>query len=39
LLAVGSALFVVALGIVIEGLRAFVRNERHETEAVVFAAP
>jgi len=38
LLAVGSALFVVALGIVIEGLRAFVRNERYDTDAVVFAA-
>ncbi|RME41942.1 MAG: carbon starvation protein A [Planctomycetota bacterium] len=36
LLAVGTALLVVALGIVVEGVRAFLRGTRYETEAVVF---
>jgi len=36
LLGVGSALFIVAMGIVVEGVRAFVRNDRYGTEAVVF---
>jgi len=38
LLIVGSLLFLVALGIVIEGVRALLRNDRYETEEVVFLA-
>jgi len=38
LLIVGSLLFLVALGIVIEGIRALMRGDRYETDEVVFAA-
>jgi carbon starvation protein len=37
LFVVGSILFLVALGIVIEGVRSFLRRERHSDDAIVFA--
>ncbi len=37
LLVVGSALLLVAVGIVVEGLRAFLRRERHTDDVITFA--
>jgi len=37
LLTVGVALFLVAVGIIIEGIRAFARGERHDDDAITFA--
>ncbi len=38
LLAVGSALLLVGVGIVVEGIRAFIRREHHTDDSIVFAA-
>ena len=37
LFVVGIILFLLALGIVIEGVRSFLRRERHTDDAIVFA--
>ena len=39
LLAVGAALFLVGVGIVIEGVRAFIKAERHTDDAIEFDQP
>ncbi len=39
LLVVGTVLLLVALGIVVEGLRAFRRRERHTDDVITFASP
>ncbi len=36
LLTVGVALFLIAVGIIIEGIRAFARRERYDDDAIVF---
>ncbi len=38
LLVVGMVLFLVAVGIVVEGLRAFLQRQRHTDDEIVFAA-
>ena len=37
LLTVGVALFLIAVGIIIEGVRAFARRERYDDDAITFA--
>ncbi len=36
LLTVGVALYLDAVGIIIEGIRAYARRERHDDDAIVF---
>ncbi|UCC32039.1 MAG: hypothetical protein JSU86_07115, partial [Phycisphaerales bacterium] len=36
LLVVGTILFLVAVGIVVEGLRAFLQRQRHTDDEIVF---
>lgn len=36
LFVVGCALLLIAVGVIVEGVRAFIRNDRHKTEAITF---
>ncbi len=38
LFCVSGALFLIAIGIIVEGLRAFARREHHDDDAIVFAS-